>query len=136
MKYLFKQDHPNANISKFVFDVGFAWQWKKCYRKIHWVQASETQEWDITSDVFKKYSDIVLDWIVFESLYFNPHIWSTRKTIQKLSVRKNLPFDITNFEIYVNNTDYFTSNFSALNTKWAIGLTQKKRKRHCKSCLW
>lgn len=86
MKYKFKQQYPNANISKFEFDVGLDDNGKNVESKSIYYILNSNDQLDITSDAFKnKYS---------ENLYWPPHIWSTRGTVQNFVIIERMNFHL------------------------------------------
>ena len=66
---------------------------------------------DITGSIFKKnYED---------ALYWQPRIWGPDGTVQKFVTNSNsFPYDVLKFKIYVNEKEYFLSNFEKLETSW------------------
>ena len=49
----------------------------------------------------------------------HPRIWDTSGSVQLFVLDTNpLPYNVTKFNIFVNETDSFQSNFEALNTSW------------------
>ena len=104
VKLDFERRYPTANRSKFVFDGDLRRAWVKYRNKF-----GETFE--ITSNVFRAYYS--------DSLYWSPQIWDTNGTVQQFTINKNpLTYDVTKFDIFVNATDSFKSNFEALKTSW------------------
>lgn len=106
----FKQKHPNANINNFDFDVTVGKSGEIEDTNIYY-KINEDEGYDINSETFRtKYSD---------SLYWHPRMWGTSGTVQPFkSVGSELPYDVTKFRIYVNDSDSFLSNFETLNTSW------------------
>ena len=106
----FSRKYPNADIGKFVFDSDLS-NTGDLLRTFTKYRDENGETFDITGYLFKKfYSD---------TLYWSPRIWDPSGTVQPFVLAPNsLPYDLTKFKIFVNETDSFQSNFEALNTSW------------------
>ena len=98
-KQEFKEQYPNADITKFTFnaDLNKSGDFTKVF--ITYIFNDE-EGYDITSNTFKtQYAD---------ALYWSPRIWSPSGTVQPLILTTNsLPYNVTKFNIYVTETGSF-----------------------------
>ena len=66
---------------------------------------------DIKGYIFKR--------LYADTLYWQPRLWGPDGTIQKFVLNTNpLPYDVTKFNIFINQEQSFLSNFKNLETSW------------------
>lgn len=54
-----------------------------------------------------------------DELYWTPRMWGPQGTVNDIHLTSgSLPYDVDKFDIYVNDDQYFTSNFDPLDTAW------------------
>ena len=109
-KLNFKRRYPNADISKFDFDVTLSKTGDIEETNIFY-KINKDEGYDIASETFKRsYSS---------ALYWQPRIWDTGGTYQPFALAfDSLSYNVRKFTIYVNGSSGFTSNFEALKTSW------------------
>ena len=135
IKAAFIKNYPNADLSKFDFDVDTDKEGNVDFTTIYF-KNSDIIRTDITSDTFLN------DKSITRYLYSNKEkrnfakIWSIGGTVQELPKKRRhvgfygktyywdnfpvdyvLTYDINVFKIYVNKKDYFMSNLPPLNIK-------------------
>ena len=139
-KRRFIKKYPDADVNKFEFDVelgptGDITEYIVSYK------ISDGESYDITSETFLNNKDLV------KYLTINkwPKIWSADGSVPKfchirypsnpfredfghhkvIDVKFQKPvgldYNPTKFKIYVNNNDFFMSNFESIKARWSTG---------------
>ena len=145
LKENFKKKYPYTDMSKFSFESTFLSDGSWDYSKIYFINSPWLQT-DISSNTFKNDPNMT-KYLTINKLKENfPKIWKIGGNVQELPKGNrhvgydgksyywdNFPteyilnYPINQFRIYVNNTDYFQSNFPGLNittndnAKWNLG---------------
>ena len=114
----FKEKYPNADMSKFNFEVDLDLSGKVTGVVVNY-KVDENTSYDITSDGFKSNPE----WVKF--LYSSngwPELWSSSGSVQGISFTKGDPVIgmyppitkingvLSNFKVYVNGSEFFYSN--------------------------
>jgi hypothetical protein len=128
----FKEKYPNANMSKFDFEVDVDLSGKVTGVVVNY-KVDEDTSYDITSDGFKSNPE----WVKFLSSFVPTRdgwstIWASGGIIPKFSNLRepkhewgihhypvfqkavNLGYPLHNFKVYVSDTDYFYSKFNPI----------------------
>ena len=128
----FKEKYPNADMSKFEFEVDIDLS-GKATDVVTYYKVDEDTSYDITSDGFKSNPE----WVKFLSSFVPtrdgwPTIWASGGSIPKFSNLRepkhewgihhypvfqkavNLGYPLHNFKVYVSDTDYFYSKFNPI----------------------
>ena len=106
----FQRRYPGAHMKNFVVDADLS-KTGNVKRTFTRSRNENGELFEITGDLFKRF--------YAESLYWQPRAWGPYGTVQPFVPNTEpLPFNVTKFNIHVNEEESFLSNFEPLKTSW------------------